>query len=267
VNLVQAQSAAMPVAKMPGHWLLARLGKRVLRPGGIESTRRMLHALDVTASDRAVEFAPGLGETAQLVLPYCGRYIGVDRDVDVDRSLSERFAATGHASFIHASADNTGLDTGSATVLWGEAMLSMQPATQKERTVREAARLLAPRGRYGIHELCLTPDGIDTSTRRLIQRELSLDIHVGVQPATESEWRTLLEQNGFRVARVVRAPMHLLEPARLFQDEGLGGVLHILYNAARDPEARRRALAMKRLFRKFERHLSALCLIAIRQAD
>jgi hypothetical protein len=264
---MQAQSGAIPVAKMPGHWLLARLGKRVLRPGGIELTRHMLHALDVTASDTAVEFAPGLGETAHRVLPYCGRYIGIERDINVVRSLSERFAATGHASFIHASADNTRLDTGCATVLWGEAMLGMQPAAQKERIIREAARLLAPAGSYGIHELCLTPDAIDTSTRRLIERELSLEIHVGVQPATESEWRSLLEQNGFRVARVVRTPMHLLEPARLLQDEGVGGVMRILYNASRDPEARRRALTMKRLFRKFERHLSALCLIAIRQAD
>ena len=28
--------------KMPGHWVLARMGKRVLRPGGLELTRRLL---------------------------------------------------------------------------------------------------------------------------------------------------------------------------------------------------------------------------------
>jgi hypothetical protein len=31
--------------KMPGHWLLARLGKRVLRPGGLELTRSMLRSM------------------------------------------------------------------------------------------------------------------------------------------------------------------------------------------------------------------------------
>lgn len=25
----------VPTEKMPGHWLLARMGKRVLRPGGL----------------------------------------------------------------------------------------------------------------------------------------------------------------------------------------------------------------------------------------
>ncbi|PRC44304.1 SAM-dependent methyltransferase, partial [Mycobacterium sp. ITM-2017-0098] len=31
-------------ADLPGHWLLARLGKRVLRPGGLELTTRLLAA-------------------------------------------------------------------------------------------------------------------------------------------------------------------------------------------------------------------------------
>src|SRR6476660_1684537 len=52
----------------PGHWLLARLGKRVLRPGGRQLTNRMIEALNIGPSDAVVEFAPGLGETARLTL-------------------------------------------------------------------------------------------------------------------------------------------------------------------------------------------------------
>ena len=54
--------------KMPGHWLLARLGKRVLRPGGRQLTHRMIEALNIGPSDAVIEFAPGLGETARLTL-------------------------------------------------------------------------------------------------------------------------------------------------------------------------------------------------------
>ena len=54
-------SEALDTTKMPGHWLLARLGKRVLRPGGRELTRQMLNGLCIKASDDVVEFAPGLG--------------------------------------------------------------------------------------------------------------------------------------------------------------------------------------------------------------
>ncbi|MFP4173650.1 MAG: SAM-dependent methyltransferase, partial [Candidatus Hydrogenedentota bacterium] len=35
--------------RMPGHWVLAQMGKRVLRPGGMELTRAMLEALAIGA--------------------------------------------------------------------------------------------------------------------------------------------------------------------------------------------------------------------------
>ena len=56
------------VEKMPGHWLLARMGKRVLRPGGLEHTRWLLDALAISPEDDVVEFAPGLGITARLTM-------------------------------------------------------------------------------------------------------------------------------------------------------------------------------------------------------
>ena len=35
------------VARIPAHWLFARLGKRVLRPGGMAMTNEMLRALTI----------------------------------------------------------------------------------------------------------------------------------------------------------------------------------------------------------------------------
>jgi hypothetical protein len=61
--------------------------------------------------------------------------------------------------------------------------------------------------------------------------------------------------------------MRLLEPERLLRDEGLFGVLCVLRNAVRDPAARRRMLAMRRLFRKHQQHLSAISLIAISRPE
>jgi hypothetical protein len=62
--MTDSQSPPMPgeslrVEKMPGHWLLARLGKRVLRPGGRQLTQRMIKALNIQPSDAVIEFAPG----------------------------------------------------------------------------------------------------------------------------------------------------------------------------------------------------------------
>ena len=52
-----------PASNAPGHWVLARVGKRVLRPGGLELTLQMLSNARLTGA-RVVEFAPGLGRTA-----------------------------------------------------------------------------------------------------------------------------------------------------------------------------------------------------------
>ncbi len=245
--------------KMQGHWVLARAGKRVLRPGGLELTREMLAALEIGSEDRVVEFAPGLGVTAQMVLrkhpaPYCG----VERDqIAADRLQTE--LASSFAQIVHASAEASGLAAACATVAYGEAILSMQPLEQKARIFAEARRLLVPWGRYGIHELCFTPDASD-STRREIQAEFSKEIHVGVQPLSQIEWAELFEKNGMQVVWSTTAPMHLLEPARLLRDEGLWGGLRIAFNMARKPLLRKRITAMRRLFRRYE---GCLCAISI----
>ncbi len=224
--------------RQPGHWLLASLGKRVLRPGGLELTLWMLSALDVGAEDEVVEFAPGLGVTARMVLAAPPRsYAAIERDSLAARTVREWLTGTNRRC-IEGSAERTGLPPESATVVYGEAMLSMQTPAQKVRIAGEAWRILRPSGRYGIHELCLVPDDIDTAVRHSIQRELSLAIHVGVQPLTGVEWRQTLERSGFEIREERRAPMHLLEPKRMLQDEGLLGALRIAYNVARKPGAR-----------------------------
>lgn len=58
------------------------------------------------------------------------------------------------------------------------------------------------------------------------------------------------------------SPMHLLEPARLIRDEGLLRAALFVWNVARNDAARRRALAMRRLFRRYGDHLAAVALVA-----
>lgn len=247
---------------MPGHWLLARLGKRVLRPGGIESTRQLLDALAIGHDDDVVEFAPGLGVTARLTLAKRPRsYQAVERDEDAAAHMARLLR--GHAAVCHAaSAEATGLPDGCATAVYGEAMLSMQTPQQKARIVAEAARLLRAGGRYGIHELSLRPDDLPQSVKDAILAEMTAAIHVGVRPLTTSEWKDLLEQHGLAVEVVRQAPFHLLEPRRIVQDEGITGALRFVSRVLRDHQARRRVLRMRRTFRTYREHLSAIVIVA-----
>jgi SAM-dependent methyltransferase len=254
--------AHLDYTKMPGHWLLAHMGKRVLRPGGLELTTRMLDALGIGPDDRVVEFAPGLGATARLALARKpAAYTGIERD-DAAASCVRRILTDSRDRCLVGTASATGLEDESATVVYGEAMLSMHTATQKAAIVREAFRLLEPGGRYGIHELGLEPDTLDGPVKDEVMRDLSAAIHVGARPLTASEWRAVLEAEGFTVEAQATAPMLLLEPRRMVADEGFGGALMVAFNILRKPEARRRVVAMRRVFQKHRDKLSAITLVA-----
>ncbi|MEQ4724330.1 methyltransferase domain-containing protein [Nonomuraea sp. B19D2] len=262
----QLPGAGLDATRMPGHWLLARLGKRVLRPGGAELTRWMLDALRITPADQVVELAAGLGATARLTLARGpAGYVGVDRDSAAVATLATlpRTAAT-RVRWHTADAAHTGLPDASASVVYGEAMLTMQPEPAKRRIVAEAHRLLGPSGRYGIHELCLIPDDMDQVLAEEVAAALSQAIHVGARPLTVSQWRGLLTGAGFTVTAQSITPMHLLEPRRLIADEGLAGALGIIAQTLRDAPSRRRVLHMRKVFRRYRAHLAAVGLVAVR---
>ena len=254
----------LKTAKMPGHWVLARLGKRVLRPGGMELTRRMLAALRIERTDRVVEFAPGMGVTAQITLALAPEsYTAVERDKEAAKIVSGYLSGERQRCVV-GSASATGLADHSATVVYGEAMLTMQTEDIKRCIVREAYRLLQSGGRYGIHEMCLMSDQLEETVRRETESALTGVVHHGVRPLTVSEWRALLQSEGFEVQEAELAPMSLLEPQRLIRDEGLTGALRFAWNALRDSEARGRVLEMRSVFRRYRKVLGAVALVAVK---
>lgn len=250
--------------KMQGHWVLVRAGKRVLRPGGLALTRRMIDALSISVEDRVVEFAPGMGVTARMILRQKPlQYWGVERDPAAAARL-ESLLSRGTAKIVGAQAEHSGLPDACASVVYGEAMLSMQTPEQKRRIFSEAGRLLATGGRYGIHELCFRPDGISEAMRREIEAEMSKEIHVGVQPLCTTEWKQMLEQNGFKVIWCGEADLELLEIRRLLQDEGILRCLKIVCNVVKDPLLRQRILAIRKIFRRYKEHLGAVSIVGLR---
>ena len=247
--------ADRPVAEMPGHWVLARLGKKVLRPGGAALTRTMLAAAQIPGS-RVVELAPGLGRTAgEIVALKPAHYRGVERD---EAAASFVRAVIGDAGeCVVGDAAATGLPEGCADVVVAEAMLTMQSARGKAAIVKEAARLLRPGGRYAIHELTVV-DGSDA------QRDLARSIKVNAQPLSPQQWCSLLEDAGFDIVATHEAPMRLLSLGRLVADEGPAGATRFLLNLLRDREARARVLAMRAVFHRHRRELRGIAIVGRR---
>ena len=247
---------------MPGHWLLARLGKRVLRPGGLLLTRKLLAAADVQDAD-VVELGPGLGRTAADIVALRPRsYVGVD-DTAATADSVRAVVAPGEGRGVVADAAATGLDTDSVDVVVGEAMLTMQGDKAKRAIVAEAFRVLRPGGRYAIHELGLTPDELAQVRKDEIRRDMARAIKVNARPLTAAEWVELLTDVGFEVVTVEHAPMALLNPARMVADEGLFGALRIVGRVIARPAARRRVVGMRRTFHRYRDALTAVAVVGV----
>lgn len=245
---------------LQGHWLLARLGKRVLRPGGLELTNQLLDHVPLAGSD-VVELAPGIGRTAELIVAaHPASYVGVDADPSASALVATVVGERGRS--VTADAADTGLPAGCADAVIGEAMLTMQGDRGKRAIIDEAVRLLKPGGRYAIHELGLQPDDLDPAIREDLRKALARAIKVNARPLTAAEWSDLLSSAGLEVEWVGSAPMALLHLRRNLADEGLRRVLRIVWNVLRDPGARSRVLAMRATFRHYRRQLTGIAVVA-----
>lgn len=252
--------ADRPMDAAPGHWVLARAGKRVLRPGGAALSTAMLDRAHLAGAD-VVELAPGLGRTAAEVIAAApASYIAIDRDPDAARRVAAVVGERG--SVRQGEAAHTGLSDASADVVIGEAMLTMQGDKVKAAIAAEATRVLRPGGRYAIHELAVVPDDIDDAHYTDLRKDLARAIHVNARPMTAAAWRQLLQDAGLVVDWVETAPMALLKLGRNLRDEGLGGFVRIARNVISDKELRRRIMLMRRTFKRYEKDMVGIALVA-----
>lgn len=247
-------------SKAQAYTLLAQLGKKVLRPGGKELTLRLIDRLTIQAGDDVVEFAPGLGFTAQLIIKKTPHsYLGIDHDKNTVLKLQRKFSEN-NIAFTLANVSNTGLEQGCKNKIVSEAMLTMHADHRKAEIIRESYRILQKGGLYAIHELSLKD--VDTEQKADIQRNLSLISRVNTRPLTELEWKQLLMKEGFTIKEVLTGHMRLLEPQRIVADEGLLGALKILFRLLCNKAARKRVVAIRQAFQQYREQMQAIVIIA-----
>lgn len=244
-----------------GHWILAKLGKKVLRPGGRVLSEWLVKNLEITSKDDIVEFAPGLGFTANIACSYKPfSYTGVDMN-EAAAALAKKNIHYENARVIVADAAASTLPDAFANKVYGEAMLTMQPLEHKKAIIAEAFRILKPGGYYAIHELGLQPDDVSDEVKNDVFKELSANIRVHARPMTPSEWKALFEEQGFKVVKEQHNAMLLLENKRVWQDEGIFRTLKFFFNLFTHPDLRKRVMNMKKIFRKHQKNLDAIALV------
>ena len=245
-----------------GHWLLAKMGKKVLRPGGRLLSENLIKKLNINIEADVVEFAPGIGITTKLTLKNNPKsFTGVEINRTAAKKLMKQYN-NGKVTIINKGAADSGLKESSISKVYGEAMLTMQADHRKSEIIGEAHRILKSGGLYGIHELALFPDDLHGELKRNIQLGLAKAIKVNARPLTIKEWRRKLEEQGFEVIEVMATPFALLDPKRILEDEGFFRTSKIAFNILTHPKERKRIREMKAIFESYKERLKGVAMIA-----
>ena len=236
-------------------------GNACCGPAAPSSPRALLTGAAVTDAD-VVELAPGLGRTAADIIAHRpGSYVGVEQDREAARAVGR--IVGGHGPSRSPTPRAPDLSSGSADVVIGEAMLTMQKRHHQAGDRRRGGAAAAPwralrhprtradprhraRRHQGLHRPGVGPR--DPGQRPPADRRR---VATACSPAT-----------GCASTTVQTAPMALLQPRRLIADEGFVGALRFTANLLVRPDARRRVLGMRRTFRTHREHLAAVAIIA-----
>jgi len=257
------QTHTLDFERAPAYSVLFHLGKKSMRPGGLKLTKCMLDELKINQDDEVVELAPGRGVTTKMVLALPPQsYTAIERDPMSQQKVQEILGNGKQGICVVGTAQKTGLPNECATVVFGEAMLTMQTNEKKLQIAKEAFRLLKPGGRYGIHETCLLDNAASREKKSEIEKGLKEALRVGARPLFLTEWKDLLGEAGFMVQQVIEAPMNLLTPKRLIQDEGVFGTLLFISRVFRSPGAHKRIHKIRGAFGKYGVFINAATLVA-----
>ncbi len=235
--------------RIPGHELLARLGKKRLRPGGVEATSWLLEKGGFSPEKNVLEVACNMGTT---LIEVANRYGCSITGVDMSDEALEKAKANVRAAnlednikLLKADAKSLPFEDETFDIVINEAMLTMLSNRDKEKALREYYRVLKKGGVLLTHDINIV-GGVPK-----ILNILRKVIHVPAVPLKESDWITLLEKAGFTQIEDKTGEMTLMSDEGMIKDEGEEGMKLIHENADKDVN-QEQFYQMKEFFEKYK---------------
>lgn len=245
-------------SKEVGHQFLARLGKKRLRPGGIEGTNWLISRGDLSADSKVLDVACNRCVTAiEIAEKYHCSITGIDLDkqmLDRAKEAIKQAQLTQYINVQQANALKLPFEDNSFDIVFNEAMLTMLRGDAKEKAIKEFYRVLKPGGKLLTHDVSY----IDYSLTSVLE-ELRQTINVNVEPLHVNDWISLFEKVGFQNVTEKHGKMTLMSPVGMLKDEGILGTLMILKNGLR-PKNRKMFKKMFRFFNKTGKNLQYIVL-------
>jgi len=227
---------------IPPYTVLALAGKKVIRPGGRQSTEEILRLARLRPGHRVLEVGCGVGTTAiEMVRRFDCQVTAIDIDpLMLDRARANVRAAGVDARVVVEEADVEALPFGAeafdAVVI--EAVLSF---VDQPRAVREVLRVCRGGGRVVDHEFMWLREPPD-DLRHRFETEVCPRAHWG-------DWLEMYRCAGLRDVESVSGVSRLLTPPGLIRDEGIARSFAIIGRLISHRGYRQRIVALMRVMR------------------
>jgi ubiquinone/menaquinone biosynthesis C-methylase UbiE len=202
------------------------LGLEILHPGGLDITRQLAQLCRIGKDTAVLDVASGTGESACYLAEEMGaRVVGIDgSDYMIGRArkkAEQRYLAI---EFRKGDAHKLPFRENTFDAAISECTTCI---LDKERAIREMARLVKPGGFVGIHDICWKEDTPEQIKNRLAEIE-------GERPETLDGWKTLFEKASLVDVQSVDCSSQMLPWVKGIRKKlGFGGQLKVFVKVLR----------------------------------
>jgi ubiquinone/menaquinone biosynthesis C-methylase UbiE len=230
------------------------VGLKILHPGGVESTRKLIELLGVTKNMKVLDIACGKGRTSvYLAKKYGCKVVGVDileKSIEQAKAYSKRQGVDHLVSFRTADAMDLPFADGEFDATLAQAMLIL--VKDKVKVIREVVHVLKPGGRCGWLELSWkkqpTKEFLDSATREICAACIA-------KVETFQGWEERFRDGGVSELAVHPFSMKYRGMRGMLADEGAVNGFRVMAKYITRPGIRRRMVRLNRFFHSYPEYI------------
>lgn len=227
------------------------MGLSVLHPGGLDATRKLAGLSMIENGSKIIDLGCGKGSSSMLLAGTYGCHVvGVDIDeklLSTAREAAKKYKLNTMTEFRYADIEN--LPFGD-NIFDGAISQAVLVFTDKDRTLREVARVVKPGGFVGAVELTWK----QAPTEYVVKRVQETLCSVSIQADLHQSWQNRFQEAGLMITHEELNDLHFTLRDML-KDEGLIRGLMCAAKGFVKPTYRERLAQFSRLFEETEKYL------------
>jgi ubiquinone/menaquinone biosynthesis C-methylase UbiE len=232
------------------------VGLKILHPGGVEATNKLLELLKIDKDRIILDIACGKGYTSvYLARKYGCQVIGIDiceKSIEEANDLAKKKGISHLVSFQVVDACKLPFLNEEFDITLAQAMLVLVKDTDKIKVIEEATRVLKKSGRSGWSEL----SWIKQPTQDFLEAAAKETCAKGIANAmTFDGWESLFKNGGLKEINTIKAPLHFRGISGIIKDEGVVNGIKIMFKFMTDSRIRARMQRLNNFFRTYQEYL------------